>query len=184
MAREALDTRVLAVCDAVGDFIHYWGFKRIQGRVWTLLALHRKPLVQVEVARRLNVSRSLVSETMAELARLGLVRPCGDHRGAPWEAVFDVWPTVSDVLRSREWILLEEARSALDAAVLEVELSEQVQQAHDYDLNRMRMLLRMTERFQAMLRILIALRVPNSLSGLGRALSRTASLVQGLGRLP
>ncbi|MBN93215.1 MAG: hypothetical protein CL928_03975 [Deltaproteobacteria bacterium] len=146
--------------------------------------MHRKPLVQVEVARRLNVSRSLVSETMAELARLGLVRPCGDHRGAPWEAVFDVWPTVSDVLRSREWILLEEARSALDAAVLEVELSEQVQQAHDYDLNRMRMLLRMTERFQAMLRILIALRVPNSLSGLGRALSRTASLVQGLGRLP
>ena len=39
IAQEILDRRVLEVCDAIGEFIEYWGFKSIHGRVWAMLAL-------------------------------------------------------------------------------------------------------------------------------------------------
>lgn len=56
----------------------------------------------------------------------------------------------------------------LESSVLEVELSDDVQQDDDYGLTRMHMLLRMTERFQALRGLLIALWVPHSTLGLGR----------------
>ena len=43
---ERLVQHVVRIGDAVGDFIEYWGFKRIHGRVWTLLALRSSPMTQ------------------------------------------------------------------------------------------------------------------------------------------
>ena len=88
--------RLLHVCETAGAFIEYWGFKSIHGRVWTLLALSKEPISQVEVARILTVSRALVSQAMAELVSYGLVRPKGDHRNAPYEAVMDIWQPTSE----------------------------------------------------------------------------------------
>ena len=117
---DRLGAKVRHVCEAVGDFIAYWGFKAIHGRIWTLLALRREPMSQVEVADFLQVSRSLVSGAMSELVEHGLVRPLSEHRNAPYEAVVDIWPTISDVLRDREWMLIEAARLALEGAVEEL----------------------------------------------------------------
>ena len=39
-----INRRVMEVCDSIGDFIEYWGFKAIHGRVWALLALSTDPL--------------------------------------------------------------------------------------------------------------------------------------------
>ncbi len=132
----------------------------------------------------LGASRSSISETVAELVDLGLVRSLGDHRMAPYTAVVDVWPTISDILRSREWMLLEAARTAMEGALSEaVAGGARDHSTHPFDEERLRMLLRMTELFQSLLKMLIAMRVPQSMPGLSRALNRTASLVQSLRRL-
>ncbi len=177
---ERLDRRVLQVCGAVGAFIEYWGFKAIHGRVWTLLALRREPMTQTEIADMLGVSRSLISGVMSELGELGLVRPCSDHRNAPWEGVMDVWPTIADVLRDREWMLLETARNALEAAVESVALYEESGSSTPYDLGRLRLLLRMTELAQALLKLLIAIRMPKGLEGFGDWVGRARGLVNTL----
>jgi len=165
-SRDRLERRVLRVCEATGDFIAWWGFKSIHGRVWALLALSRKPLSQAEIGRTLGVSRALVSGAISELTDYGLVRANGDHRLAPYEAVMDIWPVIADVMRRREWMLVERARVALEAAIVEAEVAQQIGEELPYDLERMRLILGLTETAQAFLKILMALRVPRSLDAM------------------
>jgi DNA-binding transcriptional regulator GbsR (MarR family) len=169
-----LERRVLEVCDAAGAFIEYWGFKAIHGRVWTLLALHSAPLSQIEIAEILGVSRSLISGAMSDLMEFGLVRPANEHRNAPYIAVMDVWATISEVLRTREWMLLERARNAIEAALEEAELAES---DHQWDIGRLRNLQAMTELSQALLKMLIKIRMPTSIEGFGDWLVRARTLI-------
>lgn len=180
---DRLTFRVLQVCDAVGTFIAYWGFKAIHGRIWTLLAVKGRPLSQAALARTLGVSRALVSSAVSELAGYGLVRPVGSHRNAPYEAVMDVWPVIADVLRSREWMMIEAARVALEAAIEEAEFAEEDGDDVDYDVGRLRLLLGLTETAQAFLRILVKLRLPKTFDSLGGWLTRASGLIQSLRRV-
>lgn len=180
---ERLARQVVRVCDTVGAFIEYWGFKAIHGRVWTLLALHKGPMPQTEIATLLSVSKSLVSGAVAELSNLGLVRQTRDHRNAPYEAVFDVWPIISEVLRSREWMLVEAARVALEAAIEEAELARAMNYKVRWDLSRMQTLLAMTELAQALLRILMSLRMPRAQDRFSSWLERAGGLADRLRRM-
>jgi DNA-binding transcriptional regulator GbsR (MarR family) len=168
----------LAVCDTVGSFIEGWGFKAIDGKVWTLLALRKQPMAQTDIAETLGVSRSLVNLAIAELSTYGLVRATIEHRNAPYEARLDVWPTIADVLRSREWMLIESARVALEAAVEEAELAREGDRLGPYDLGRMRLLLSMTELAQTVLRVVLAVRVPRSLEAFGDWLREAARFMK------
>jgi DNA-binding transcriptional regulator GbsR (MarR family) len=172
---DRLTPRVVAACDAVGAFIEVWGFRAIHGRVWTLLALRREPTAQAEIADILGVSRSLVSLAISELTQYGLVRAIGTQRNAPYEASMDVWPTITDVLRSREWMLIERARVALDALAQEAELGEESTHATSYDRKRIRLLLMMTEVAQAGLRAILNVRVPPSFDAFGAWLGRASA---------
>lgn len=112
---------IISVCDACGDFIEYWGFKSIHGRIWAYLAISTKPLSQRELADALEMSKGSISVAVNELIEYGLVRLSSAHRHAPCEAVMDVWPVIVGVLRTREWILLESARVALEGALFELQ---------------------------------------------------------------
>ncbi|MSP25388.1 MAG: hypothetical protein EXR75_09535 [Myxococcales bacterium] len=173
---DRLSLRVRQVADSIGAFIEYWGFKAIHGRIWTLLALSNQPLTQIEVAEFFDVSRSLVSQAMSELMDHGLVRPVDEHRNAPFEAVTDIWPTISDVLRDREWMLIEAARVSLEGAVEEAELVRGARPR--FILERMRFLLRMTELAQSFLGLVISLRVPRKLDGFVPWLRETAKFMR------
>jgi len=175
----ALKVRILSVCDAVGDFIEYWGFKAIHGRIWTLLALRSQPTSQSELAEQLGVSRSLVSTVIAELTEHGLVQPTSTHRNAPYEAVMDVWPTIADVLRNREWLLLEKARNALEAALEEVDLSGS---PGPYNAARLRLLLSMTELAQKLVKGLISIRIPRTIESVVEWMPQAAAFLQSLRR--
>lgn len=177
-----VSSRIVAACNAVGTFIEYWGFKGILGRVWMFLALHTEPQPQARIAAGLGVSRSLVSESIAELVRLGLVRATGPQRNAPYEALIDIWPTVADVLRSREWMILEQARLALEALQDELELADPATRA-TYNTDRIRLLLAMTEMAQGFLKLLITLRTPRAIRDLPQWLTRAADLLKRVSRL-
>ena len=163
--QDPLTRRVRQACRAAGSFIEYWGYKEIQGRIWLLLAVSTRPLSQSAIAQTLEVSRSLVSGTIRELIDFGLVKPTSDHRNAPYEAVLDVWPTISDILRDREWMLVESTRLALESAMEEAEFTDS--DDLPYDIDRMRMLLTMTELAQSLLKMLIGARVPRTAGELG-----------------
>lgn len=175
-AEDRLTHRILAAAEAVGGFIDAWGFKAIGGRVWALLALRRGPMSQTEIAGALGVSRSLVNLAIGELHLRGLVRATNDHRNAPYEARLDIWPCISDVLRAREWMLIESARVALEAAIEEAELAGG--NAEPYDVGRMRLLLSMTEFAQLVLRLVLSIRVPRSLESFERWLHEARSFVK------
>lgn len=178
--RDRLTLRILPVCDAVGAFIEAWGFRSIHGRVWSLLALRKTPMAQAEIAETLGVSRSLVSLAIAELSEHGLVRPISDARNAPYEASLDVWPTITDVIRTREWMLIERARLTLESALAEAEYREEAGIPSDFDKGRIKLLLSMTELAQTTLRALLAVRMPRSLDAFGSWLTRTRSTIEKL----
>lgn len=177
VGNERLRRSVIQVCDAAGAFIEYWGFKAINGRVWTLLALHREPMSQSDIAELLGVSRSLISSVMSDLSDYGLVEAVSEHRNAPYTAVMDVWPPIKEVLRAREWMLLETTRLALEAAIEEAEIASGAGEAIAFDVGRMKLLLAMTELAQALLKILFALGVPRSIDNANEWLTRASSLV-------
>ena len=168
--------RVLHVCDAAGAFIEYWGFKSILGRVWTLLALREEPLAQARIAEMLGVSRSLVNGAITELSGYGVVRAVGDHRNAPYEAVLDVWPAISTVLRQREWMLLETFRLALEGALDEALLEP----GKNYSLPRIRLLLRMISAIQRLLGLVIAVRRPNAIETVREWVSGANEVLEAL----
>lgn len=177
--------RVIDASEAIGAFIETWGFKSIHGRVWALLAMSTHPLPQIEIAEMLGVSRSLVNSAVAELTEYGLVSATEEHRNAPYEARIDVWPTITNVLRHREWMLMESARVALEAALYEVENTKGGKEASVFDARRIRFLLAMTEFAQTCLRGVLAIHMPRSLDPFVDWLSNTSRLVNKVAkRLP
>jgi len=181
VASERLERRILHVCDATGTLVEYWGFKSIMGRVWTLLALSNEPLAQTRIAEVLGVSRSLVSATITELGTYGLVRATEDHRNAPYEAVLDIWPAITDTLRSREWMLLESTRLALEAAIEEAELSPGPPGA--YSTKKMRLLLAMIGTIQRLLGLVIAIRKPDTLQNVTGWVKSVTALIDTVRKL-
>jgi DNA-binding transcriptional regulator GbsR (MarR family) len=177
-----LEQLVLKVSDNAGTFVEYWGYKAIHGRIWAYVALHQAPMNQIDIAHGLGVSRSLVSGAMGELVDFGLVRATGDHRNAPYEATMDVWPVISDVLRSREWMLLERARLSMEAALEEAKLLVARGVEIPYNLERLRLLLNMTQMAQSFLKMLMSIRVARGLEGLGGWMARASSLVKKIRR--
>ena len=179
-SHRALHRSVLSVCDACGDFIEYWGFKSIHGRIWAYLAISSRPLSQKDLAEARSMSKGSISIAMNELIAYGLVKPSAEYRHAPYEAVMDVWPIISGVLREREWMLLETARLTLEGAITELERvqlddtkrnlntdTEQVTRSNSdsedhFNADRLRMLLQMTEWAQSILKLVINARIPRA----------------------
>ena len=161
-SQSALDRDIISVCEACGDFIEYWGFKSIHGKIWSYLAISSSPLSQQEVASALSMSKGSISIAMSELTHYGLVRQSGSQRHAPYEAVMDVWPVISQVLREREWMLLESARVALEGLLVHTERIERSGQPHELHLERIRSILQMTEWSQNILKMVLNARLPKS----------------------
>ena len=176
---DRLTAKVLETCDAVGTFIEWWGFKAIHGRIWTLLALHHAPMSQAAISRSLGVSRALVSGAVSEMMEFGLIHPTRGGRQAPYTAVMDIWPIISDILREREWRMVEAVQMALEAALEEAELADN-DAAPRWSAERMQLILGLTEMAHTFLKIIVSLRMPKSMDSLGPWLARASTL---LGRL-
>src|SRR5438874_4785908 len=106
------------VADAVGALMEFWGFKRVMGRVWSLLYLRGEPLSAAELCEQLNISSGAASMTLSELEHWGVVkrsRKPGDRREY-FEAETDIWRMISRVLRERELSQIERAVEVFDRA--------------------------------------------------------------------
>jgi HTH-type transcriptional regulator, glycine betaine synthesis regulator len=118
----ALSRADLAVADAVGSLMELWGFRRQLGRIWAVLFLSDRPLAAPDLCDRLRISTGLLSMSLAELRRWGVVRSVevpGDRK-EHFEAETNVWRLIARVLREREKRAVEEALATFERALADV----------------------------------------------------------------
>lgn len=114
------------VADVVGGLMEYWGFKRIMGRLWTVLYLSPEPLSAADLSHKLSASAGAISMTLTELAKWGVVKKTwrpGERRDY-YEPETSIWKMVSRVFREREMVYIREAIEAFEAALSALSVEE------------------------------------------------------------
>lgn len=108
----------LLAADAIGDIIEHWGFRKVLGRVWTVLFIAAEPLPAATISERLSMSAGATSMALTELQRWGVVkrvwRP--GERKEFYEAETDFWRMISKVFDERERLLAQSVRDRLERA--------------------------------------------------------------------
>lgn len=99
-----------AFADLVGEFIQYWGFKSVQGRMWCYLYLTGEPLDSRQLAQLLRVSPALVTQSVQVLLkyRVILEAPKGPNGVLRFVANPNVSEAVATVLETRELKLMNQ----------------------------------------------------------------------------
>jgi DNA-binding transcriptional regulator GbsR (MarR family) len=152
----------LATADAVGALMELWGFRRQLGRVWAVLFLSDRPLAAPELCARLEISTGLLSMSLAELRRWGVVRPVevpGDRK-EHYEAETNVWRLVARVLREREKRAVEGALAAFERALHDaraalVDPDPEVKALARFKARRLELLLDLSRAALNVLRVLV-----------------------------
>ena len=152
----------LAVADAVGALMELWGFRRQLGRVWAVLFLSDRPLAAPDLCARLEISTGLLSMSLAELRRWGVVRSVavpGDRK-EHYEPETNVWRLVARVLREREQRAVEGAlatfeRALHDARAALVEVDPEVKAAARFKARRLELLVDLSRAALSVLRMLV-----------------------------
>jgi DNA-binding transcriptional regulator GbsR (MarR family) len=158
----ALARADLAVADAVGALMELWGFRRQLGRVWAVLFLSDRPLAAPDLCERLRISTGLLSMSLAELRRWGVVRPVeirGDRK-EHFEAETNVWKLVSRVLREREKRAVEDALATFEGALAELraalaDVDPAVKRAARFKAKRLELLADLSRAALNVLRLLV-----------------------------
>lgn len=96
------------LANEVGEFICYWGFKKVHGRIWTHLFLSGEALDAGELIQRLKVSKALISLSLNDLLRHEVIlESAKSPRGTQtYVANPDVLSVIMNVLKKRERQLL------------------------------------------------------------------------------
>lgn len=103
------------VASQIGEFIEYWGFKNVHGRIWTHLFLSDHPLDAGELVDRLHISKALVSMSISDLLEYDVIQIAGKGpRGTvTYRANPDVTTVITNILRKRERRMLSRTSSAV-----------------------------------------------------------------------
>lgn len=102
------------MAERVGEFIQYWGFKKIHGKIWTHLYLSEKPLDAQDLIKRLGVSKALMSFSLNDLQEYQVILEAGksDRNTQLFVANPDVLAVILNVLRRREKRMLAQIYSS------------------------------------------------------------------------
>lgn len=111
---ELLPPELEDLANEVGDFICYWGFKKIHGRLWTHIYLASSPLDAGQLMQRLGVSKALISLSLNDLLRYDvIIESSKSARGTQtYVANPDVLDVILNVLRRRERKMLARAETS------------------------------------------------------------------------
>lgn len=81
---------------SVGQFIQYWGFKKVHGQIWCHIFLSKQPLDATTLVKRLGVSKALVSFAIKDLLHYDVIRVVG--KGGRRKIFFESNPNLMDVI--------------------------------------------------------------------------------------
>ncbi len=153
---EILPPELEDLANEVGNFICYWGFKKIHGRLWTHIYLSRRPLDAAQLIRRLRVSKALISLSLNDLLKYDVILVAGksDRGTQTYIANPDVLSLILNVLRRRERKML--AQTEASHKMLASLRTETIKQANIEEL-RLAAMGRMIEQAQNALLSLLEL---------------------------
>lgn len=116
-AQEGVPFELLQLESTVGNFMVYWGFKKIHGRIWTHLFTSEKSLDSIDLMKRLKVSKGLMSVAIRDLLEYQVIK--SDHVGRHGTSYYcanpDLIAVISNVLKNRESKLLAETLKACES---------------------------------------------------------------------
>ncbi|MEZ4871426.1 MAG: hypothetical protein R2827_04095 [Bdellovibrionales bacterium] len=108
-------SQVLELAEGVGQFIEYWGFKKIHGRIWALIFLAENPVDANYLMKHLGVSKSLVSMSIKELMSYRVILESAAKKSTVhYEANPDISGVITDVLLAREAKMLLNIKSSCE----------------------------------------------------------------------
>jgi DNA-binding transcriptional regulator GbsR (MarR family) len=102
-----------------GDMGSQWGVNRSVAQIHALLYLADRPLTAEEIAEKLGMARSNVSNSLRELQNWKLIRRVpmlGDRRDY-FEAETDLWEMVTRIAQGRKEREIDPAAAALKACI-------------------------------------------------------------------
>lgn len=103
------------VCLAIGDFIEYFGFKQIEGRLWAHTLLAKTELCSRDYMNRTGISKGLVSISIARLLDYNVLKVSREEgKTIYYQVNMDISSVIKDVLRRRERKLLSKIDSSID----------------------------------------------------------------------
>ncbi len=102
------------VVNRIGDFIQYWGFKHVHGRIWAHLFLAGKPLDSHCLTSRLRISKALLSMSLNDLLEYDVIQSVGKSESGAilYDTNQDLPAVIAGVLRKRERRMLSGLSSA------------------------------------------------------------------------
>lgn len=138
---------VRKLADQIGQFMQYWGFKKIHGQIWTHVWLAKNPIDATTLVKRLDVSKALVSLAIKDLIQYEVVQILneGDRRKMLLVPNPDIHTVITNVLKSREAKMMSEIVNTQETVD---SLSENSKEAIDIDqskLDQMKMITAMAD---------------------------------------
>lgn len=137
---------------SIGDFIRYWGFRRIHGAIWTQLYLSKTPLSCTDLTVRLDLSKALVSPALEELCQYNLITeaPAPNEKTKVYEACKNINEVILHVLKTREAKILDQINNDFSA------LTETENESAAIDGTKLKSLGKMIISANLMLEIMLA----------------------------
>jgi DNA-binding transcriptional regulator GbsR (MarR family) len=95
---------------SIGDFIRYWGFRRVHGAIWAQLYLSKIPLSCTDLTVNLGLSKALISPALEELCQYKLIfeAPAPNDKVRVYSAEQDVNEVIRQILKTRELKILKQ----------------------------------------------------------------------------
>lgn len=145
----------------VGEFMSYWGFKAIHGRIWLHLYTSTKALDTGELMARLGVSKGLMSLAIRELLDYEVISPVatGPHGTVYYEANPDLQSVIANVLKKRELMMLQQVYKASKGIL---NMSAEHLNEQGLDKERVKSVLALTESAQIVLKGFLSLEKSDS----------------------
>jgi DNA-binding transcriptional regulator GbsR (MarR family) len=109
MKSKLKNNQLLSLSLSIGNFIRYWGFRRIHGAIWSQLYLSRTPLSCKDLTEKLALSKALISPALDELCQFKLIKeaPSPNEKTKLYIASENVSEVIHHVLKGREAVMLK-----------------------------------------------------------------------------
>lgn len=100
----------LKLAEKIGDFIEYWGFKQVHGKIWTLIFLANEPVDANYLKDTLKISKALTSMSLKDLLYYDVIHEVSKDKPGTQKYKInpDITEVILNVINQRELKLLNE----------------------------------------------------------------------------
>ena len=114
MANPTKSPQLLEMADKIGSFIEYWGFKKVHGKIWTLIFLAPEPVDANFLKDSLKISKALTSMSIKDLLHYNVILEVEKERPGTqkYKINSDIIQVILDVIHKRELKMLVELQAA------------------------------------------------------------------------